>query len=80
MNKRLGTKGLTLAQQAVEAGKSNKTIEDLMAEVEVEGWEYEGLENDGRSYVCSSFVAAVWMAGGLLTNINGPEFGPKDVY
>jgi hypothetical protein len=80
LNKRLGTKGLTVKQIAAEAAKRDKSIEDLMAEVEVEGWEYEGLENDGRAYVCSAFVAAVWQAGGLLHNINGPEFGPKDVY
>jgi hypothetical protein len=80
INKRLGTKGLLISEQAALAAKSNKSIEDVMAEIEVEGWEYEGLENDGRSYVCSAFVAAVWQAGGLLTNINGPEFSPKDVY
>jgi hypothetical protein len=62
------------------AAESSKSIEDLMAEVEVEGWIYEGLENDGRSYVCSAFVAAVYQAAGLLTNVNGPEFTPKDVY
>ena len=52
-----------------------------MAIIEVEGWEYEGMQpRDGRSYVCSSFVAAVYQAGGLLNNINGPEFTPRDVY
>lgn len=53
-----------------------------MAEVEVEGWLYEGLPNDGRSYVCSAYVAAVYQAAGLFGpyKINGPEFTPKDVY
>lgn len=40
---------------------------DLMAIPEVDGWEY----NDGRSYVCSSFVAAVYRAGGLLIDVEG---------
>ena len=31
-----------------------------MADIEVEGWIYEGLENDGRSYVCSAYVAALY--------------------
>ena len=80
INKRLGTKGLSIPQQSVEAAKVNKSIEDLMAEVEVEGWIYEGLTNDGRAYVCSAFVAALWQAAGLLHNINSPELAPKDVY
>ena len=38
------------------------TMGDLLAMVERDGWEY----SDGRSYVCSSFVAAVLKAGDLL--------------
>ena len=49
---------------------------DLMAIPEVDGWEY----SDGKSYVCSSFVAAVYRAGGLLIDIEGTEMTPKDVY
>jgi len=57
------------------------SLEDLMSIVEVEGWQYEGLEpRDGSSYVCSAYVAAVYQAAGLLHNISGPEFTPKDVY
>ena len=57
------------------------TLADLMAQVEVEGWEYHGIApRDGISYVCSSYVAAIYQAGGLLKNINGPEFTPRDVY
>ena len=52
--------------------------------VEEEGWEYEGLEpKDGKAYVCSSYVVAVYQAAGLFgpgIRINGPEFTPKDVY
>lgn len=58
------------------------TIEDVMSIVEVEGWNYTGLTNDGRSYVCSAYVAAVYQAAGLFgpNKINGPEFTPRDVY
>jgi len=57
------------------------TIQDLIAVVEVEGWNYTGMTpRDGRAFVCSSFVAAMYQAGGLLKNINGPEFTPRDVY
>ena len=49
--------------------------------VEIEGWEYEHIEpRDGRAYVCSAYVAAMYQAAGLLSNINGPEFTPRDVY
>lgn len=50
-----------------------------MAEVEVEGWEY----SDGRSYVCSAFVAGVWQAAGLFgegVTVNATEFQPYDDY
>jgi hypothetical protein len=80
INHRLGTTGLGLADLTAEASRQNTTIEKLMAVVEPEGWTYTGLENDGRSYVCSAYVAALYQAAGLLTNISGPEFTPKDVY
>jgi len=41
------------------------TMGDLLAIPERDGWEY----SDGRSYVCSSFVAAVYVAGGLLPEL-----------
>jgi hypothetical protein len=37
-----------------------------MAMVEKDGWEYEGFYHDGLSYVCSSYVAALWKAAGLF--------------
>lgn len=82
LNKRLNTTGLNLKQIASEAASRNLTVEQLMSMVEVEGWEYTGLENDGRAYVCSAYVAAVYRAAGLFGNytIYGPEFTPKDVY
>ena len=52
------------------------TFGQLLAVVEKDGWWY----SDGPSYVCSSFVAAVYKAGGLLKEIEGVEFTPKDVY
>ena len=52
-----------------------------MAMVEVDGWQYTGLlPRDGTSYVCSSYVAAAYQAAGLLHDINGQEFTPRDVY
>ncbi len=67
---------------AAEATKYNMTIQDVMAIVEVEGWEYHGLPNDGRAYVCSAYVAAVYQAAGMFApgKISGPEFTPRDVY
>lgn len=38
------------------------TFGDLMAMVEKDEWVY----NDGPSLVCSSFVAAMYKAGGLI--------------
>jgi hypothetical protein len=43
------------------------TFGELMAIPEKDGWMY----NDGPSYVCSSFVSAVYKAGGLLKDIEG---------
>ena len=58
------------------------TIQDVMAMVEQDEWEYTGeLPRDGRSMVCSAFVASVWKAGGLLpANVQGTEFAPNDIY
>jgi len=76
LNMRLGTKGLKIAEIGVEIAKRNMTLADLMAMKEVDGWQY----SDGPSYVCSSFVAAVYRAGGLLKDIEGTEMTPRDVY
>ena len=75
LNMRLGTKNLKMADIAVEISKRNMTLADLLAQREVDGWKY----SDGYSYVCSSFVAAVYKAGGLLKDIEGTEMTPKDV-
>lgn len=83
LNMRLGTKDLNIAQVAAKAAEQNMQIQDLMAVVEQDGWEYTGIEpRDGRSWVCSAYVAAVYKAAGLFDDmeINSTEFGPADVY
>lgn len=83
LNHRLNTTGLNIEGIAAEGAKRNLTIDQLMAMVEVEGWEYTGLQNDGRAYVCSAYVAGAYQAAGLFgkgNRVNGPEFTPKDVY
>jgi hypothetical protein len=78
LNMRLGTKGLNIAQIAIEAASRNLTIPDLYAMVEKDGWVY----SDGVSYVCSSFVVAMYKAAGLFEglDINAVEFTPRDLY
>ena len=59
------------------------SVEDIMAMVEIDGWEYSGLEpRDGQSYVCSAYVAAMYKAGGLFgeNEVEATEFVPRDVY
>ena len=54
-----------------------------MAMVEMDGWEYTGEKpRDGLSYVCSSYVAAMYKVGGLFgdLSIQATEFSPRDVY
>ena len=41
------------------------TLQDVMAIVEQDGWEYK----PGPVYVCSSFVTALWKAAGLFEGI-----------
>jgi hypothetical protein len=53
-------------------------LDEILAFIEEDGWEY----SDGKSYVCSCFVAGMWKAGGLFDDmeINAVEFTPRDVY
>jgi len=38
---------------------------------EIDGWEYEGLQpTDGRNWVCSAYVAAMYKAGGLFDDMS----------
>jgi hypothetical protein len=43
------------------------TFGELLSMPEKDGWMY----SDGPSFVCSSFVAAVYKAGGLLPDLEG---------
>lgn len=59
------------------------SIQDVMAMPEIDGWEYTGIEpRDGKNWVCSAYVAALYKAGGLFgeLDINATEFTPRDVY
>ena len=78
LNLRLGTKDLTFQQAVAEAARRGKSLEELVAEPELEGLEY----HDGLSYVCSCFVVAYYKHGGMFGNIDlsPTEFSPKDLY
>lgn len=78
LNLRLGTKDLTFQKAIAEASRRGKSLEDLVAEPELEGWEY----HDGLNYVCSCFVVAYYKHGDMFGNIDlSPnEFTPRDVY
>ena len=78
LNMRLGTKGLTFQQVVAEAARRGKSVEDLAAEPEIEGWVY----HDGMSYVCGCFVAAYYKHGDMFGDleIEPLEFTPRDVY
>mmetsp|Transcript_4433 Transcript_4433/g.6538 ORF Transcript_4433/g.6538 Transcript_4433/m.6538 type:complete len:296 (-) Transcript_4433:154-1041(-) len=82
LNKRLGTTGLNISEINAAAKEQDKTIPDLWAEVEQDGWIYDSFYHDGESMVCSSYVAAAWKAGGIFgdIDINAVEFTPKDLY
>ena len=78
LNKRLGTKNLTVTQISQVIYEKNMSWGELYAIVEEDSWIYP----DGVSLVCSSFVSAFWKAGGLFGNITiqTTEFTPRDVY
>ena len=81
LNKHLGTEGLNIGGIAEEAAKRGLNVSDVMAIIEQDGWKYKGFYHDGESMVCSSFVAALWKAGGLFDgDVNAVEWSPKDVY
>jgi len=80
LNKRLGGDAnySTIAEVAMEAHRRGKTLPDLYAVVEQDGWLYP----EGKSYVCSAFVAGLLKAGGLFGSdyVNAVEFTPRDIY
>ena len=82
LNKRMNTtEDLPIEKIAQLAAEQQMSVEDVMAMVEVDGWEYHGIEpRDGRSMVCSAFTTSVYKAAGLFDDleINAVEFHPKD--
>jgi len=83
LNFRLGTTGKNISELAMLAAEQNMSLEDVMAMTEMDGWEYTGLEpTDGRNWVCSAYVAAMYKAAGLFGDmeIQATEFATMDVY
>lgn len=85
LNFHLGTPGQcdTITCIAAEAASRGMDVQDVIAIVEEDGWEYTGeLPRDGLSYVCSAYVAALYKAGGLFGDnyVNAVEFTPYDIY
>lgn len=78
MNKRLNTTGLNLTELAAYAASLGMTLEEVMAIVEDESWEYDG----HKSWMCSAYVIALYKAAGLFDDleINSTEFTPRDIY
>ena len=63
--------------------QNNMSLLDIMAMPEIDGWEYTGYEPvDGRSWVCSAYVTAMWKAAGIFGDltVQSTEFTPMDVY
>mmetsp|Transcript_22331 Transcript_22331/g.27414 ORF Transcript_22331/g.27414 Transcript_22331/m.27414 type:complete len:137 (-) Transcript_22331:280-690(-) len=83
LNKRLGTIGLNIEGIARVAAERGMSVQDVMAMVELDGWEYTSEDpRDGLSYVCSAYVAAMYKAAGLFEayDVQATEFTPRDVY
>ena len=71
LNKRLGVENKNISEIAQIAAMQNKSVEDVMAMTEIDGWEYTGLQpTDGRNWVCSAYVAAMYKAGGLFDDMS----------
>lgn len=83
LNKRLGVDGKNISDIAMLAAEKGMSVEDVMAMTEMDGWEYTGLEpRDGRNWVCSAYVAAMYKAAGLFGDmaIQSTEFATMDIY
>lgn len=52
------------------AAQNNMSLLDVMAMPEIDGWEYTGIEPvDGRSWVCSAYVTAMFKAAGIFGDL-----------
>jgi hypothetical protein len=70
MNKHLGIDGYNFDDMTAYAAEQGLTLDDVQAGVEMDGWLYTGEEpRDGRSYVCSSYVVALYKAAGLFGDL-----------
>jgi len=78
INKRMNTVNLTIPELALVLQEQNLTWGQVFAMPEQDSWVYP----DGVSLVCSSFVIALYRAGGLFGNltIQATEFTPRDLY
>jgi len=78
INFRMNTTNLTLGQLSGVIYENNMTWSQVYAMPELDEWDY----SDGHNFVCSSFVTAIWRAGGLFGDleINAAEFTPRDCY
>lgn len=83
LNLRLGVTGKNITEIAAIAAQQGMSVDDVMAMTEKDSFRYTGLgPKDGRAYVCSAFVTALYKVGGLFDGyeIEATEFSPADVY
>lgn len=83
LNKRLNVENKNISEIAELAAQQNMSVLDVMGMPEQDGWEYTGLgPNDGRAWVCSAYVTAIYKAAGMFDDmdINSTEFATMDVY
>ncbi|XP_054798773.1 uncharacterized protein LOC129303463 isoform X2 [Prosopis cineraria] len=80
LNKRLGTKGLTLPEILVEVERRGSSFDELLTIPEQDDWVY----SDGRSASCVAFVLQMYKEAGLFepiaSSIQVTEFTIKDAY
>ena len=83
LNFRLNVTDKDISEIAELAAQQSMSVLDVMAMPEMDGWEYTGIEPvDGRSWVCSAYVTAMFKAAGVFGDleVNSTEFTPFDVY
>ena len=67
-----------MAQLGHRASKMGHTLTEVMSWPELDEYTY----SNGKSMVCSNFVAGIWKHAGLFgdLNIQAGEFQPFDIY